>query len=123
MIRIWTRFFHVSLSRLEENIEITDSWDIKTQCMEEVDRMNTQKIGDSNLTYCEFLRKRTYQLAVCLKNQSIMNTLEQGDHRTAYPMYDDVINGHFRDIIFHLSSTKLIPRHLFILTVFELQII
>lgn len=83
---------HPLLAKIRHFKEVSD---FIAQCRKEVNHMKDQVIGDTKLSYYDFIRKRSHQLAICLKNKAMVEFLERGEYKESFPIYAGVIEGNF----------------------------
>ena len=66
------------------------------RCKDEVLRMKETKIGESNVSFYDVVAEDVSQMAVCARNSEIETVLSSNDYVEIFPIYFEMIKGHFR---------------------------
>ncbi|CAL1682579.1 unnamed protein product [Lasius platythorax] len=96
IVKIKTANLYVSgqnLLSFDSNYEIRD---FQNKCEKEMASMRSEKIGNSNTSFCDILTKSINQLAILLENENIVQILRSDDYKIKFPVYASMINSHFR---------------------------
>ncbi|XP_057336453.1 ankyrin repeat and sterile alpha motif domain-containing protein 1B-like [Microplitis mediator] len=70
--------------------------EVRNKCMKEIENMKKKKIGDSNFTYYDLLRKSQHNLAVGLKHYDPWKNI---DPLVSFPLYGEMINYRLRRVL------------------------
>ncbi|XP_067623198.1 ankyrin-3-like [Eurosta solidaginis] len=66
------------------------------ECEEEIASMKSEKINNLNISFYDILAKGTSSLAICMRNENIVQVLKSDDYKTKFPIYASMIECHFR---------------------------
>lgn len=69
-------------------------YEFELECGKEIAMMKSEKINN-NISFYDVLTKATRSLVKYTRNESILDVLESGTHKTKYPIYGNMIERHF----------------------------
>ncbi|CAL1689721.1 unnamed protein product [Lasius platythorax] len=95
IIKIKTANLYVSgknLLSIDGNYKIRG---FQNKCEKEVASMRSEKIGNSNTSFCNILTKSINQLAILLENENIVQFLRSDNYKIKFPIYASMINSQF----------------------------
>jgi len=70
--------------------------DFQKECEEEIASMNSEKVGNANVSFYDILTKGISQLAMYAGNESIVQILRSDDYKIRFPIYAGMINCNIR---------------------------
>ena len=68
----------------------------QSKCEIEVARMKSKKFANTSITFYDILTKDVSQLAMWVKNKSIVKAFGSGDYKKTFPIYASILNWNFR---------------------------
>ncbi|XP_044728090.1 putative ankyrin repeat protein RF_0381 isoform X1 [Chrysoperla carnea] len=67
------------------------------KCENEITYMKSEKMNNYNISFYDILTKNTDSLAICLRNENIVQILKLDDYKTKFPIYGSMIKNCFRN--------------------------
>ncbi|XP_044726613.1 serine/threonine-protein phosphatase 6 regulatory ankyrin repeat subunit B-like isoform X3 [Chrysoperla carnea] len=67
------------------------------KCENEITGMKSEKMNNYNISFYDILTKNTDSLAICLRNENIVQILKLDDYKTKFPIYGSMIKSRFRN--------------------------
>ncbi|XP_044726605.1 putative ankyrin repeat protein RF_0381 isoform X3 [Chrysoperla carnea] len=71
--------------------------DFQEKCENEITSMKSEKMNNYNISFYDILIKNTDSLAICLRNENIVQILKLDDYKTKFPIYGSMIKSRFRN--------------------------
>ncbi|XP_044738611.1 ankyrin-1-like isoform X4 [Chrysoperla carnea] len=71
--------------------------DFQEKCENEITSMKSEKMNNYNISFYDILTKNTDSLAICLRNENIVQILKLDDYKTKFPIYGSMIKSRFRN--------------------------
>ena len=68
----------------------------QSKCEKEIDKMKSEEVVNTNITFYDILSKDVNRLAMYARNRSIVEAFESDDYKKKFPIYGSMINNNFR---------------------------
>ncbi|XP_026666668.1 serine/threonine-protein phosphatase 6 regulatory ankyrin repeat subunit C-like [Ceratina calcarata] len=75
--------------------DINGQSQLEKECKEEIKRMKSAKIKNTNLTFYDILTKRIDQIALYARSEDVILVLKGGIYQREFPTYEDIIKRRF----------------------------
>uniref|UniRef100_A0A8D9A4M9 Ankyrin repeat protein RF_0381 n=1 Tax=Cacopsylla melanoneura TaxID=428564 RepID=A0A8D9A4M9_9HEMI len=98
--------FQRMFKQLTNTIDQRELTTFVSRCSVEVQIMKVESIGDTKISYYDFLRKTCHRVALCLKNESLCTGLELSQFRTSFPSYATMVENKFKQGQMRLNLLK-----------------
>ncbi|XP_044740048.1 serine/threonine-protein phosphatase 6 regulatory ankyrin repeat subunit B-like [Chrysoperla carnea] len=96
IVQMKTANLYVSQQNLRSVDEISFP-DFQEKCENEITSMKSEKMNNYNISFYDILTKNTDSLAICLRNENIVQILKLDDYKTKFPIYGSMIKSRFRN--------------------------
>uniref|UniRef100_A0A8D8QF42 Ankyrin repeat protein RF_0381 n=1 Tax=Cacopsylla melanoneura TaxID=428564 RepID=A0A8D8QF42_9HEMI len=98
--------FQRMFKQLTNTIDQRELTTFVSRCSVEVQIMKVESIGDTKISYYDFLRKTCHRVALCLKNKSFCTGLELSQFKTSFPSYATMVENKFKQGQMRLNLLK-----------------
>ncbi|XP_044726615.1 serine/threonine-protein phosphatase 6 regulatory ankyrin repeat subunit B-like [Chrysoperla carnea] len=96
IVRMKTANLYVSQRNLRSVDEISFP-DFQEKCENEITSMKSVKMNNYNISFYDILIRNSHSLAICLRNENIVQILKLDDYKTKFPIYGSMIKSRFRN--------------------------